>query len=112
MIPQSKVEEVRALLRARNLSRRRIAIITGVGRSTISAIASGKRPDFVVAERVQICDFGPVVWCTGCGHNVELVDGECLLCVRQGNPRRYLPSRNGRPRRAESGTRHRIFPRK
>ncbi|HEY1599706.1 MAG TPA: hypothetical protein VGG64_08900 [Pirellulales bacterium] len=97
MLSQERVDEVRRLLAdPERPSQRRIAIITGVSRASVGAIASGRRPDY--APRTELRDdeplsFGRLVWCTGCGHNVYLLAGECKLCADSGRTRSYLEPR-------------------
>ena len=99
MISQERVNEVRRLLAQESprLSQRLVSSLTGVSRHSVSAIARGKRrdlPDSGQQYREGSPYSGRLVWCTGCGHNVYLVDGECKLCLDAGTPRRY---RNARP---------------
>jgi hypothetical protein len=80
MLTIALVDEIKRLLAEGQASQRQIARLTGVSRSTVGAIASGKR-----AERPpQTADgdelprpTGPLGRCAGCG---GLVYTPCLLC--------------------------------
>lgn len=79
MLPPSKVDEVRRLLTHTNLSQRQIAKELGISRASISAIASGRRPDYPIRtarNNRNPCLFPPVR-CSGCG---GLVYRPCRLC--------------------------------
>ncbi len=81
MIATTLVREIRELLRAGELSQRKIARRLGVSRGSVNAIARGKRPDRS-ARRSAFAD-GFVVptglprRCPGCGGMVQM---PCLLC--------------------------------
>ena len=81
MIALEVVAEVRRLLTEEKLSQRKIARLTGVSRSTIAAIGSGKRPDYELLQRLREDDWeeptGPAVRCPGCGNRVYM---PCQLC--------------------------------
>jgi len=81
MIAPALVMEVRRLLGERKLSQRAIAKATGVSRGTVSAIASGKRPDYRPAIRDNELHFddpiGPPEKCPTCGGMVYM---PCRLC--------------------------------
>lgn len=79
MLSPALVEEVRRLLAEGRFSQRRIAVLTGVSRTTVSNIARGRRPDYPQ----RACDdelglaCGPLGRCPGCGGRVYL---PCRLC--------------------------------
>jgi transcriptional regulator with XRE-family HTH domain len=84
MLALPKVREIERLLLEGKLSYRRIATTLGVSRSTVSAIANGKRPDYEARLRARLADeepLGPLARCPTCGGRVYL---PCRLCrVRQ-----------------------------
>jgi predicted transcriptional regulator len=71
MLAPAKVEETRRLLNEGNLSQRKIAKLLGVSRATVSAIASGRRPDYEALRAMQMEEQeeprGPIVRCPECG---------------------------------------------
>ena len=73
--------KVSRLLAEDKLSHRKIALLTGVSRGTIGAIASGKRPDYQRLRHDRELDplepAGPPERCPGCGGKVY---HPCLLC--------------------------------
>jgi transcriptional regulator with XRE-family HTH domain len=80
MLAPGKVLEVQKLLAAGLLSQRKIAKTLGVSRATVSAIASGKRPDYEARMRARAAEFeplGPIERCTSCGGRVYM---PCHLC--------------------------------
>jgi transcriptional regulator with XRE-family HTH domain len=83
MLAPAKVEETKRLLSDGKLSQRRIAKLLGVSRATVSAIASGKRPDYEARRRERGDDdegyvpLGPIERCPGCGGKVHT---PCHLC--------------------------------
>ncbi len=81
MIPDWKAREIRRLLDEGKLSQRKIALLMGVSRGTVSAIASGKRPDYEEIWRKRNGGFvppsGPHVRCRGCGGKARM---PCLVC--------------------------------
>lgn len=81
MIAPQLVADVRRLLIEERLSQRKVARLTGVSRSTIAAIATGKRPDYELLQRLRETDWeeptGPAARCPGCGHRVYI---PCQLC--------------------------------
>ena len=86
MLAAKTVIEIQRLLDAKTHSQRRIAVLLGVSRGSVAAIASGKRR----AELADECDdapaehAGPPARCPGCG---GLVYMPCLLCrLRKENP--------------------------
>jgi len=74
MLAPGKVLEVQKLLAEGRLSQRKIAKALGVSRATVSAIASGKRPDYAARQRaradeafeplgpIERCPTGAIVW--------------------------------------------------
>lgn len=80
MLAPGKVLEVQKLLAAGLLSQRKIARTLGVSRATVSAIASGKRPDYEARMRARAAEFeplGPIERCVTCGGRVYM---PCHLC--------------------------------
>ena len=80
MIAAGVVEEIRNLLRAGELSQRKIARRVGVSRGTVNAISRGKRPDYSTRRRsADEPTFlaGPPRRCPGCGGMVRM---PCLAC--------------------------------
>jgi transcriptional regulator with XRE-family HTH domain len=81
MLAPSVVEKVSRLLAEDKLSHRKIALLTGVSRGTIGAIASGRRPDYQRLRRDREADplepAGPPERCPRCGGKVY---HPCLLC--------------------------------
>lgn len=79
MIGSGMVAEIRRLLAEGRLSQRKIAKLTGISRATISAIASGRRPDYQPRPANDLFDRpqGPPRRCLGCGGLVYL---PCKLC--------------------------------
>jgi transcriptional regulator with XRE-family HTH domain len=81
MIAAQIVTEVRRLLREEILSQRKIAWLMGVSRTTVAAIASGKRPDYDLLRQLRDDEWeeptGPAVRCPGCGGRVHM---PCQLC--------------------------------
>jgi transcriptional regulator with XRE-family HTH domain len=92
MIAPQVVADVRRLLTEERLSQRKVARLTGVSRSTIAVIASGKRPDYELRERLREADWeepaGPAVRCPGCGHRVYMPCQLCRLRARMAAKRR------------------------
>ena len=79
MLPPSKVDDVRRLLTEKNLSQRQIAKELGISRGSVSAIASGRRPDYPIQasrDDRNPCLLPPVR-CGTCG---GLVYRPCRLC--------------------------------
>ena len=54
MIGEDTVAEIRRLLADGSLSQRKIAGLTHVSRGTVSAIASGRRPQYDAADRRRL----------------------------------------------------------
>ena len=81
MITPAIVEEIGRLLGEERLSRRKIAVRTGVSRGTVNAIALGKRPDYAPRKGQWADDFVPPgglpLRCPGCGGMVQM---PCLAC--------------------------------
>ena len=90
MIRAAVVDEIRRLLGQRRLSQRKIAARIGVSRSTVNAIALGRRADFPARLSRDDRDFTPPsglpARCPGCGGLVQMPCLLCFLRVRQGNP--------------------------
>ena len=86
MICPETVKEVERMLIEGQLSHRQIAAATGVGRTTVGAIAAGKR---IVHEREELPPEpeGPPRRCPGCGGLVYL---PCQAChVRSVQAQRH-----------------------
>ena len=80
MLAPAKVEEAKRLVNEGKLSQRKIAKLLGMSRATVSAIASGKRPDYEARRRALAVDeepLGPVERCATCGGRVYM---PCRLC--------------------------------
>jgi hypothetical protein len=81
MIPPSVVAEIKRLLNVPGYSQRKIALLTGVSRASIGAIAAGRRPDYPVRCHPldDDDDFpqGPAERCPSCGGMVYM---PCRLC--------------------------------
>lgn len=79
MLTQDVLEEVRGLLAEGLLSQRDIALRVGISRTTVSAIAQGKRPGrqspFETYDLPE--PLGPPRRCPTCGGMVFM---PCLLC--------------------------------
>jgi transcriptional regulator with XRE-family HTH domain len=101
MIAPQVVADVRRLLTEERLSQRKVARLTGVSRSTIAAIVSGKRPDYELLQRLREADWeepgGPAVRCPGCGHRVYMPCQLCRLRERLAEKRRSTGSANAIP---------------
>ena len=82
MLCSQIVEEIRRLLAA-GKPQREIARLTGVGRGTVGAIASGKRPDYTPRES-QNNTTVPPYRCLTCGARVNI--DPCPAC----EARRYI----------------------
>jgi transcriptional regulator with XRE-family HTH domain len=80
MLELAKIREVERLLAEGKLSQRKIAAASGVSRTTIGAIAAGRRPDYEarrLAEASKNEPLGPLARCPECG---GLVHTPCRLC--------------------------------
>jgi hypothetical protein len=81
MLALGKVKEVERLLAEGKLSYRRIAAALRVSRSTVSAIAQGKRRDYearILARQLTASEpLGPIERCGTCGGRVYM---PCRLC--------------------------------
>ena len=80
MLALAKIMEVQRLLADGHLSIRKISAATGVSRTTISGIASGRRPDYEALRRARLEEYqpsGPLARCAECG---GLVYTPCRLC--------------------------------
>jgi len=89
MIALEIVLDIKRQLADGKLSQRQIARQTGISRATISAIASGRRPEYEPRVRDDEPErpTGPPVRCTGCGGRVYL---PCRLCRIRAAKRREL----------------------
>ena len=97
MIAPNVVAEVRRLLSEGKLSQRKIAVLMGLSRGTVGAIATGKRPDYETLQAEHEDDpweeaAGPPQRCPDCGGMVFL---PCRLC-------RTLKALSTKPRHAAS----------
>lgn len=80
MLEMCKVKEAERLLAEGRLSQRKIARAVGISRATVSAIASGRRPDYQarrLARASELEPLGPLARCPGCG---GMVYSPCRLC--------------------------------
>ncbi len=76
MVDPQKILEVIRLLKGGRFSQRKIALITGVSRGTVSSIAKGKiRREFT--ETVKIRPKGPWGRCPECGGKTQM---PCTYC--------------------------------
>lgn len=103
MIAVEKVVEIRRLLALGKLSNRNIAMMTGISRATVAAIASGKRRDFgsrLSDDSDEPAEpAGPLVRCPGCGGMVFLPCRLCRLRAQQEELRQARRTRTQRARR-------------
>lgn len=95
MLTPGKVEEVRRLLALGNVSQRQIARQLRVSRGTVSAIASGKRPDYPIRTPEEPELLLPPVRCPGCG---GMVHPPCRACRVRKFRARQLALKRGRRR--------------
>lgn len=81
MLSPSVVSEVRRLLALGELSQRKIARLTGVSRSVVRRIATGKRKDRSAKpkEAWEIAGTGKIGKCPTCGARVKLPCVACLI---------------------------------
>ncbi len=79
MLDPKRVDEVKRLL-AIGLSVRKIALATGIGRSSVSEIKAGRRPDYENRPSRQVIHEpgGPAKRCPTCGVKVQL---PCVACA-------------------------------
>jgi transcriptional regulator with XRE-family HTH domain len=80
MLAAAKVEEAKRLMIEGKLSQRKVAKLLGMSRATVSAIASGKRPDYEARRLALAVDeepSGPIERCPTCGGRVYM---PCRLC--------------------------------
>ena len=81
MIPEWKVQKIKELLAAKELSQRQISELMQVGRGTVSGIATGRRPDYADLRRQREAEAvtvpGPQGRCPQCGAKVYM---PCLAC--------------------------------
>jgi transcriptional regulator with XRE-family HTH domain len=90
MLAMAKVKEVERLLLEGQCSQRKIAAFVGVSRATVSAIASGRRPDYearLAARASELEPLGPIVRCGGCGGRVYSPCRACRLRSDQDHKR-------------------------
>ncbi len=84
MLSTGKVREVERLLSEGTLSQRKIALAVGVSRGVVSAIASGRRPDYAARQQDRedsLQPQGPIERCPTCGGRVYM---PCRLCHVRG----------------------------
>ena len=81
MISPTLVAEVKRLLKQPGVSQRKVAMLTGVSRASVGAIAAGRRPDYAHRcnpdDREGDMPQGPAERCPTCGGMVYM---PCLLC--------------------------------
>jgi len=82
MLDPALIMEVKRLLKQTSFSQRKIAMLTGVSRASIGAIASGRRPEYPARcnpqrDEEEEIPRGPLERCRSCG---GLVFMPCLLC--------------------------------
>lgn len=80
MLSCSTVKEIRRLLAEGKLSQRKIAVMTGVSRGSVSAIALGRRADYSTRDfndEETLEPSGPPERCPKCGAMVYM---PCLMC--------------------------------
>jgi hypothetical protein len=81
MIASETVAEIQRLLAEKKHSQRKIALLAGVCRGTVGAIAAGKRPDYETIrqpeEDLWAEPSGPPQRCPACGGMVYM---PCRLC--------------------------------
>ncbi|NQU22624.1 MAG: hypothetical protein HQ567_15215 [Candidatus Nealsonbacteria bacterium] len=83
MIAPRVVDEVGRLLAAGELSQRKIAVVLGISRGTVTGIALGRRPDYEAMRRARAEEettppAGPSRRCPGCG---GMVATPCRACA-------------------------------
>jgi hypothetical protein len=87
MLSLSVVQEIERLLAEGQLSRRRIAARLGVGKSSVAAIASGKRANWG-RESKRVAAVGPTLQrCPSCGVRVTM---PCVACAARRYQRRRI----------------------
>jgi hypothetical protein len=80
MIALTKYHETERLLALGTHSQRKIAMMVGISRATVGAIAAGKYHDRLERERARAQEYrpsGPLARCPGCGGMVLM---PCLVC--------------------------------
>jgi hypothetical protein len=103
MIPEPKVDEIKALLACGGHSRRKIARMTGISRGTVNAIANGRRPDYRQRHKDSAYDpyaHGRYEKCPDCGAKAVLHElaGRCMACqIRRRQAAGELPRIVSRP---------------
>jgi hypothetical protein len=93
MLPLALVEEIDRLLKAGQMSQRKIAVRLGVSRGTVSAIASGHRALFGKEPRddeMPLTPSSPPVRCPGCGYRVYMPCRICYIRRRQAQRQAFL----------------------
>jgi hypothetical protein len=97
MIAPERIAEIRRLLSEGAHSQRAIARLTGISRGTVTAVANGRRPDYVPrpkADATSPLRRGPCRRCRRCG---ALVYMPCRACaIRTRLDREAKPRRVGR----------------
>ncbi len=122
MLDPEKVEAVRRLLADGQMSHRQIAETVGMCRGSVSAIASGRRPDYETRRRAdalrsdaeEVLGSGAVERCPDCGALAAMPcrachllatetirptpaeDADCRLQLRPGARKRYEEMRRRR----------------
>ena len=89
MIAPARIAEVRRLLAEGEHSQRAIARLTGISRGTVTAVAGGRRPDYVPqskADDTSPLPRGPCRRCRRCG---ALVYMPCRACAIRSRLRRH-----------------------
>lgn len=97
MLAPHVIQQIAALLAEGRLSQRRIAVLLGVSRGTIGAIAAGNRPEAYVpppADGDEDQPAGPAARCPGCGGLVYL---PCRLCRVRAWQRKRIARQRWRP---------------
>jgi hypothetical protein len=99
MIAPPVIQEVRRLLTEDKHSQREIARMTGVSRGTVTAVANGRRRDYVPPTRED--DFPPMLGprrrCPTCGAVVYTPCRLCLLRERISRDAKYRRRPDRRP---------------
>jgi transcriptional regulator with XRE-family HTH domain len=110
MLPLVKIKEAERLLAEGQLSQRKIATAVGISRATVSAIASGRRPDYARRQLARAEEnelWGPIIRCPECGGRVY---SPCrLCCVRRAKEKEQKAARDARRRTRELAIR-RLLP--
>jgi len=91
MLTTDLVHEIDRLLREGELSQRKIAVRLGVSRSTVSAIASGRRGLYgkdPFETYLSLVPTSPPVRCPHCGYRVYM---PCIICRVRAHKQRQQP---------------------